>query len=75
MARELVTVRVRWRNNKIAEYTSQVDAEDARDVEGLFKDAVAHDPNSRKRQLSEYEIEVYRKRDNRHLLTYMGRTT
>jgi hypothetical protein len=74
MATELVEVRLRWNGQHIDKFTTQADADDHDDLQGLLEDAIKRDRNGTKRHVSEYEIEVRRKRNGAHLVTYVGRS-
>lgn len=72
MARELVEVELRWQGRRIDTFTSDVDPDDPEDIRSLFRAAIIHDPESRKRRESEYEIHLRRKRNGAYLLKYVG---
>jgi hypothetical protein len=74
MATELVEVRLRWNGQHIDKFTSQVDPDDPDDLQGMLEDAIKRDRRGRDRHVSEYEIEVRRKRNGSHLVTYVGRS-
>jgi hypothetical protein len=74
MARELVEVRLRWNGQQIEKFTTQADADDQDDLQGLLEDAVKRDRKVDRRHIAEYEIEVRRKRNGAHLITYVGRS-
>jgi hypothetical protein len=74
VARELVEVELKWQGRRIDTFISEVDPDDPEDVNGLFRDAITHDPSSRNRRSSEYEIHVRRKRNGAFLFKYVGRS-
>ena len=74
MASELVEVRLRWNGQHIDKFTTQADADDQDDLQSLIEDAIRRDRRGRDRHISEYEIEVRRKRNGAHLVTYTGRS-
>lgn len=74
MARELVDVDLKWQGRRIDNFISEVDPDDLEDVHGLFRDAITHDPDSRNRKASEYEIHLRRKRNGQYLFKYVGRS-
>lgn len=74
MARELVDVDLKWQGRRIDSFISEVDPDDPEDIHGLFRDAITHDPDSRNRKASEYEIHLRRKRNGQYLFKYVGRS-
>lgn len=74
MASELVDVELLYNGNNVASLSSRVDPDDPDDIQGLFEDMVHRDPSWRRREVSEYVIEVRRHRDRARLFIYGGRT-
>jgi hypothetical protein len=73
MALVLVDVELKWQGSRVEKFTTSLNPDDPEDLQKLLLDAISRDQWAKKRQVSEYQIRVWKNHNGAHIIDYVGR--